>query len=250
MSDATSSTTKSSFPSDRGNLFAYGCFALAAILLPYSVHRVFLETPIEAQMGTAYKIFFFHVPLAWVFMLFAFCCGIAAFIQIRKRSERAAAWAQAFAEVAVLAGLCVMVTGPIWGNATWGKPWTGDARLVSTALLWLVFIAYLIIRKFGPANGERIAASLASFGIVLVPLVYYSVKIWKTIHPQTTVVGSLPAELWSSLWVCVGGLLALSLGLVWTRAKLEITSQQLDKCWVELGDFDNAGAPEAMPTRK
>lgn len=205
---------------------------LAAALLPYSVQRVFLDTPLEAQIGTAYKIFFFHVPLAWIFMLASFLCGIAAFVQIRRRSEGAGAWAQALAEVSVLCGLCVLVTGPIWGNATWGKPWTGDARLVSTALLWLVFVAYLLVKRFAPENGERIAAALAAFAIVLVPLVYYSVKIWKTIHPQTSVVGSLPPELWSSLWFCVGGLLALCTALVLIRRNLALSELALDSAWV------------------
>lgn len=233
-----SAPSKQSPPSTQGAktspsiLVSWLAFALAAILLPYSVHQVFLETPLEAQIGTAYKIFFFHVPLAWIFMLASFVCGIAAFVQIRRRSENAKAWAQALAEVAVLSGLCVLVTGPIWGDATWGKPWTGDARLVSTALLWLVFVAYLLVQRFAPENGERIAAALAAFAIVLVPLVYYSVKIWKTIHPQTSVVGSLPAELWSSLWLCVGGLLALCTGLVLVRRRIFRLDAQLDAAWV------------------
>lgn len=236
MSDPVSSSKTSV-----STLVAWVCFLLAALLLPYSVHRVFLETPLEAQIGTAYKIFFFHVPLAWIFMLASFICGIAAFVQLRKRSANAEAWAQALAEVSVLSGLCVLVTGPIWGNATWGKPWTGDARLVSTALLWLVFVAYLLVKRFAPENGERIAAALAAFAIVLVPLVYYSVKIWKTIHPQTSVVGSLPAELWSSLWLCVGGLLALCTGLVLVRRRLVQSEQALDGAWVRFDESKASG---------
>lgn len=236
MSESVSSSKTSV-----STLLAWVCFLVAALLLPYSVHRVFLDTPLEAQIGTAYKIFFFHVPLAWIFMLASFVCGIAAFVQLRKRSAGAEAWAQALAEVAVLSGLCVLVTGPIWGNATWGKPWTGDARLVSTALLWLVFVAYLLVKRFAPENGERIAAALAAFAIVLVPLVYYSVKIWKTIHPQTSVVGSLPAELWSSLWLCVGGLLALCTGLVLVRRRLVQSEQALDGAWVRFDEAKTSG---------
>ncbi len=219
----------------------YVLLAGAAALFPYCVQRVFLHTPIEAEMGTAQKIFYFHVPLAWICMLFAVVCGIAAGIQLRKRSERAEAAAVAAGEMTVLAGLGVLITGPIWGDATWGTPWTGDARQVSTALLWLVFVAYLLVRRYGPSNSERIAAALAIFGAVDVPIIYYAVKIWKTNHPSTGVVGSLPANMWTTLWYCLAALLATSIAFVWIRAGQERTAIALDEAWIA------AEAPEPKP---
>ncbi len=204
----------------------------AAALFPYSVQRVFLHTPIEAEMGTAQKIFYFHVPLAWICMLFAVVCGIAAGVQLRRRSARAEAIAVAAGEMTVLAGLGVLVTGPIWGDATWGTPWTGDARQVSTALLWLVFVAYLLVRRYGPANSERIAAALAIFGAIDVPIIYYAVKIWKTTHPSTGVVGSLPPSMWTSVWFCLAALLATSVAFVWIRAGQERVAIALDEAWI------------------
>jgi len=210
----------------------YVLLAGAAALFPYCVQRVFLHTPIEAEMGTAQKIFYFHVPLAWICMLFAVVCGIAAGIQLSKRSERAEAVAVAAGEMTVLAGLGVLITGPIWGDATWGTPWTGDARQVSTALLWLVFVAYLLVRRYGPSNSERIAAALAIFGAIDVPIIYYAVKIWKTTHPQTGVVGSLPDSMWNTLWVCLLALMMLSVAFVWIRAGQERTASALDRAWI------------------
>jgi heme exporter protein C len=210
----------------------YVLLAASAALFPYCVQRVFLNTPIEAEMGTAQKIFYFHVPLAWICMLFAVICGIAAGIQLNKRSERAEAVAVAAGEMTVLAGLGVLITGPIWGDATWGTPWTGDARQVSTALLWLVFVAYLLVRRYGPPNSERIAAALAIFGAIDVPIIYYAVKIWNTQHPKTGVVGSLPGEMWTTLWWCLTALLALSVALVWIRAQQERTAVALDEAWI------------------
>jgi heme exporter protein C len=204
----------------------------AAALFPYCVQRVFLHTAIEEKMGTAQKIFYFHVPLAWICMLFAVVCGIAAGIQLRKRSARAEAIAVASGEMTVLAGLGVLITGPIWGDATWGTPWTGDARQVSTALLWLVFVAYLLVRRYGPSNSERIAAALAIFGAIDVPIIYYAVKIWKTNHPQTGVVGSLPSGMWTSLWYCLAALLATSVAVVWIRAGQERVAIALDEAWI------------------
>ncbi len=211
----------------------YVLLAIAALLFPYAVSQVFLHTPIEAEMGTAQKIFYFHVPLAWTTMVFGVICGIAAGIQLRIRSERAEAIAVAAGEMVVLCGAGVLITGPIWGDATWGTPWTGDARQTSTALLWLVFVAYLLVRRYGPANSDRLAAALAIFGAVDVPIIYYAVKIWKTIHPQTTVVGSLPGSMWATLWLCVAAILPTCIALVWIRADQERSAMALDRAWIE-----------------
>jgi heme exporter protein C len=211
----------------------YALLAACAVLFPYCVQLVFLHTPIEAEMGTAQKIFYFHVPLAWICMAFAVVCGIAAGVQLRRRSEAAEALAIAAGEMTVLTGLGVLVTGPIWGDATWGTPWTGDARQVSTALLWLVFVAYLLVRRYGPPNSDRLAAALAIFGAIDTPIIYYAVKIWKTTHPQTGVVGSLPQTMWNTLFVCLAALVSLSIALVWIRARQERTAMTLDQAWID-----------------
>ncbi|NVB36508.1 cytochrome c biogenesis protein CcsA [Pseudenhygromyxa sp. WMMC2535] len=212
--------------------FPYALLGISALLFPYCVQRVFLATPIEAEMGTAQKIFYFHVPLAWICMLFAVICGVAAGIQLRKRSARAEALAVAAGEMCVLAGVGVLITGPIWGDATWGTPWTGDARQVSTALLWMVFVAYLLVRRFGPSNSDRLAAALAIFGAFDVPIIYYAVKIWKTTHPKTGVVGSLPQEMWNTLWICLVPLMMTCVALVWIRARQERMAMALDEAWI------------------
>ncbi len=212
------------------------CFVLAAPLLVYSVHRVFLETPNERQMGTAFKIFFFHVPMGWICMLMAVVCGIAAGVQLRRRSGLAAAVALAAAEMGFLTGLGVLLTGPIWGNATWGTPWTGDARQVTTALLWLVIVAYLLLRHYGPRSSDRLAAALAIFGAVNVPIIYYAVKLWKTMHPSTGVVASLPSEMWASFWPSLAALLLCSLGLFGLRIRQLALADELDAAWVAAQD--------------
>lgn len=215
---------------------------VAMVLFPYSVQRVFLNTPIEATLGTNQKIFYFHVPLAWITMLFALISGIAAGIQLRRGSLKAAGVAEAAAEITVLAGLGVLITGPIWANAAWDTPWTGDARQVSTALLWLIFVAYLIVQRLGPSNSDRLAAALAIFGAADVPIIYYAVKIWKTMHPKTSVVPSLPGELWASLWPCLGALLALSFAVFAIRVRQARLADALDQAWIALDEKRRQGA--------
>ena len=212
------------------------CLLAAMPLLVYSVHRVFLETPIERQMGTAFKIFFFHVPMGWLCMLMAVICGIAAGVELRRRSALASAVALAAAEMGFVTGLGVLLTGPIWGSATWGTPWTGDARQVTTALLWLVIVAYLLLRHYGPRTSDRLAAALAIFGAVNVPIIYYAVKLWKTLHPSTGVVGSLPPEMWATFWPGLGALILCSLGLFGLRVRQLVIAEELDAAWVQLDE--------------
>jgi heme exporter protein C len=219
-----------------GRLFPVALFVGAAASFPYCVQRIFLDTPIERQMGTVQKIFYFHVPLAWIMMVLAIVCGIAAAIQLRSRSTTAEATAIAAAELVLVAGLGVLITGPIWGHATWGKAWTWDARQVSTGLLWLVFASYVLLRHYGAAGSERIAAALAIFGAVNVPIIYYAVKIWKTTHPSNDVVGKLPPAMWASLWPALGALLAMAVGLLLLRVRQERTEIALDEAWVALED--------------
>ena len=211
-------------------------FLAAAPLVVYSVQRVFLQTPNERTMGTAFKIFFFHVPMGWLCMLMAVISGVAAYVQLRRRSRTASAVALAAAEVGFLGGLGVMLTGPIWGHATWGTPWTGDARQVTTALLWLVIAAYLLLRHFGQHASERLAAALAIFGAVNVPLIYYAVKLWKTTHPTTGVVAKLPPEMWATFWPGLSALLLVSFGLFAIRVRQLVLAGELDDAYVRLED--------------
>ena len=209
---------------------------VAAVVFPLSVRTIFLEVGIERQLGTVQKIFYFHVPLAWIMMLYGVVCGIAAGVQLRRQSRMAEAIAIAAGEMVIVTGIGVLVTGPIWGHASWGKAWTWDARQISTGLLWLVFVAYVLVRRYGAAGSERLAAALAIFGAVDVPIIYYAVKIWKTTHPSNDVVGTLPPEMWAALWPALGALLATATALVAVRARQELMEMDLDDAWVEAED--------------
>jgi heme exporter protein C len=212
------------------------CLVAAMPLLVYSVHRVFMDTPIERELGTAFKIFFFHVPMGWLCMIMAVICGIAAGVQLRRRSALAGAVALAAGEMGFVTGLGVLLTGPIWGNASWGTPWTGDARQVTTALLWLVIVAYLLLRHYGPRTSDRLAAALAIFGAINVPIIYYAVKLWKTTHPTTGVVGSLEPAMWASFWPSLGALALCAFGLFGLRIRQLALADELDAAWVRTED--------------
>lgn len=216
-------------------------FLAGAPVVLYSVVRVFLHTGIERKMGTVQKIFYFHVPLAWIMMALAVTCGIAAAVQLKRSSSStssrtAEAISIAAGELVLVTGLGVLITGPIWGHATWGRAWTWDARQVSTGLLWMVFAAFVLLRRYGAAGSERLAAALAVFGAIDVPIIYYAVKIWKTTHPTTEVVGSLPAPFWAALWPALIALMLITLGLLFVRVRQELTAGLLDDAWIALDE--------------
>ena len=183
--------------------------------------------PQERTMGIVQKIFYFHVPCAWLLMLSTFMCAIGSLVYLFRGSEAGDRLALCSAELGVLFGLCVMVTGPLWARAAWGVFWTWDVRLTASLLLWLMLIAYGLARRYGGSGGRRLAAALALFAAADVPLVYISVNVWRTLHPTTKVVSSLAPgmrlpfflslALFSALW---GVLLVLRMRVERVHARL------------------------------
>jgi len=115
--------------------------------------------PLESVMGVVQKIFYFHVPSAMMTFLAAFVCGIASAIYLWNRSKFADHIAVSAAELAVLFGLIVLVTGPLWARKAWGVWWQWDVRLTMTLVMWMIFVAYLLLRRFGGAGSEILAAA-------------------------------------------------------------------------------------------
>ena len=181
-------------------LFAPAAIVVAAMFAyaPLAIHRA----PYESTMGLVQKIFYFHVP-SWIVMFTsAFVCGIASAILLfsgRKSADRVAA---AAAELTVLFGSIGLLTGPLWGRKAWGVWWQWDARLTSALVMWLIFVAYLLLRKYGGAGSEKLSAVVALFGMANVPFVYWSVNMWRTVHPKTTVVMTLQPEMGRPFLLC------------------------------------------------
>src|SRR5262249_44256891 len=145
--------------------------------------------------------------------------------------------ANAAAEAAVLFGLMGLVTGPLWGRKSWGIWWPWDARVTIALLLELTFIAYLLVRKFGGPGSEKLAAGVAFFGLFNVPFVYISVNIWRTIHPKTSVVPSLPSGMPGPFWFSVLAYLLLMTVLITMRVELERRRAALDALYLEDEDL-------------
>jgi heme exporter protein C len=178
------------------------------------------------------KIFYFHAACGMAMFLAAFVSGIgsAGFLFSKKPSyDRMAV---AGAELTVIIGLIVLVTGPLWARKAWGVWWQWDARLTSTLVMWMIFNAYLLLRRYGGLGAEKLAAAVALFGMANVPFVYWSVNVWRTLHPKTSVIPSLQPGMRGPFWFCVAAFLLLSIVILMLRTELEKRRQELDQLYL------------------
>ncbi len=188
--------------------------------------------PYEVTMGLVQKIFYFHMPGAWLFLVGAIWSGVASALVLFGRKQRMDAWAIAAAELTVLFGAVALVTGPLWARKAWGVWWVWEPRLTSSLIVWMVFIAYLLLRRYGGPGSDKLGAGLSLFGLANVPFVYISVNVWRTMHPQTTVVPTLPVSMGGPLWFCVTAFLLLFLALMSMRARLERQRGRIDALYL------------------
>jgi heme exporter protein C len=155
-------------------------------------------------------------------MLFtALFAGVMSAIFLFRKKPWADHYAVAAAEQVVLFGAMTMVTGPLWARKAWGVWWEWDARLTSSLLLWMIFIAYLLLRRFGGPGSDKLAAGMALFALANVPFIYVSVNYWRTLHPKTTVLPNLIPEWAAPVWLVFTGFLLMSLVLFALRVQLE-----------------------------
>ena len=158
--------------------------ALVPIFLT-AIYLVFIYAPVEATLGFSQKIFYFHVPLSWVALL-AFTvvfAGSIGFLRTEKKSYEIVA--HAAAEIGLLFASLILITGSIWAKPAWGTWWMWDVRLTTSLVLWLLYVGYLMLGSSVEEEGKRGRFS-AVYGIVAfvdVPLVFFSIRWWRSIHP-------------------------------------------------------------------
>jgi heme exporter protein C len=208
---------------------------LAEHVLPYAATLamllalwcVFVYAPNERMQGPVQRIFYFHVNCAWsAFLGFFVAAGASAFY-LWRGGRGADQLAQAAVQVGMLFCTMVLVTGPIWARPIWGTYWSWDPRLTMTVILWTIFAVYLVLRAMGRDDPEiaRYGAVLALVGVLDIPLIMVSVRLWRGLHPSVI---SAPAKqggledprMVTALLVTLAAFLLLFLWLLWRRYEM------------------------------
>lgn len=213
-----------------------GVFAalIVMLLLAAAAYASFFVAPTESTMGTIQRIFYLHMPSA----ITAFCafliCFVANLNYVFRREQRWDWLAVSAAEVGLAFTTVVLITGPIWAKPVWGISWTWDARLTSTFVLWLLYLAYLLLRSMieEPERRALLSAVFGIFAFLDVPLVYMSIRWWRTQHPQPVLMGGpgsgLEPAMKMVLLLSYVALMSLMILLVRYRYRLEELRAEVD----------------------
>jgi heme exporter protein C len=186
--------------------------------------RVVAFTPLEAKQGAAQKIFYLHVPAAWVAFLAFFFVAISSAVYLWLRDVRLDRFAESSAEVGVVFTTVVLITGPLWARPIWGTYWAWwDVRLVSTLFLWFIYVSYMVLRGAieSPQLRARYSAVLGILGAFLIPFIHLSVYLFSTMHPMP-IVGkpsrpSLPSEMLLTLMLSLASFTLLYFAFLQAR---------------------------------
>ena len=206
---------------------------LTLLLLGYTSYLALEVAPTEQTMGDVQRIFYYHVPSGWVAFLCFFINFAASAVYLWKRSPASDALAGASAEVGVVFCTVLLITGPLWARPVWGIWWTWDARLTTTLVLWLIYVSYLVLRRFAAGGQTQVlAAAFGIFGFIDVPIVYFSIRWFRTQHPSPVMGGGENSGLAPAmLHVFLTNLAVFTLmGLLFVslRYKLQMEEQALE----------------------
>jgi heme exporter protein C len=165
--------------------------AASVLLVIAAAYAAFYVAPEERTMGLIQRIFYFHAATAWAGFTAFLVCFIGNLLYVWKREPKYDWLGVSSAEVGLACITIVLITGPIWAHPVWGIWWTWDARLTSTFVLWLLYVSYLLLRTLieEPERRALLSAVFGIFAFLDVPLVYGSIRWWRTQHPSPVIMG-------------------------------------------------------------
>jgi heme exporter protein C len=209
--------------------------AVSILLVTFAGYASFYVAPTERTMGLIQRIFYFHVSSAWAGMDVLIVCFIGNLLYVWKRDTKFDALSVACAEVGLVFMTVVLITGPIWGHPVWGIWWTWDARLTSTFVLWLLYVSYLLLRTLveEPERRALLSSLFGIFAFIDVPLVWFSIRWWRTQHPSAVFMGGPNSGLADPtmkkvFFFCVLAMHFFALFLVLERYALEKLKHEVD----------------------
>ena len=212
------------------------------VSMTVAIYLVFIYAPNDKMQGIVQKIFYFHVSSAITMFFAFFVVCVASIMYLWKDSDWWDAVALSAAEIGVVFCTLVLITGPIWARPIWGTWWSWDPTLTLTLVLWLIYVAYLMLRieAYDPKRA-RFAAILGIVGFVDVPLIRWSVEKWRTLHPKPVLIQEggttgLTFAMWQTFVVCLVAFILLffyllreRVGVVQSRHALEVLRHEINE---------------------
>ncbi|MGF1509417.1 MAG: cytochrome c biogenesis protein CcsA [Myxococcota bacterium] len=199
-----------------------------AAVLGAASWMVFLFAPEERVMGFVQKIFYFHVPSAWMMLLSVPIMAVGA---IGYLATRKPAWdrvTDSAVELSILFGVLALITGPLWGRKAWGVFWVWDARLTSSLVLVMTLVACKIVRSYAGSSARQVAAALSVLAVLNAAFVWVSVDIWRGTHPPK-LVQTLEDEMRITFRLCAVGFLLAYASLFWMRLRMGKLKDRVDE---------------------
>jgi len=214
--------------------FAFAAFCCA--FLAYGTYQALVVAPTEETMGDVQRIFYVHVPAATVGFTMFFVNFLASIYYLWKRSARADALAATAAEIGIVFCTVVLITGPIWARYAWGVWWSAwDMRLNTTLMLWLLYVSYVVLRRSSTTGSTSVlAASLAVFAFLDVPIVYMANRWFRTHHPSPLIgTPNLDPRMQKILFINMLAFLCFGALICWFRYEMERTAQKIDAAHIQ-----------------
>ena len=213
-------------------------WAVTALFAVAGLYVGFGLAPTDFQQGEAYRIIFIHVPAAWMSMLIFLVMAFWAALGWMLNARMAAMFARALAPTGAMFTVVALWTGALWGKPTWGTWWVWDARLTSEFILLLMYGGYIALTEAidDPRRAANAGALLALVGVVNVPVIYFSVRWWNTLHQGSSISLSaapkMAITMLSAMLLMTVCFWAYSFAVAFTRARAIVLEQEADTDWV------------------
>ena len=221
----------------------------AAILFLLGLYQGLFVAPTDSQQGDAYRIIFIHVPAAWMGMLLYVLMAIYAAIGWAFNARLSSMMASAISITGAMFTFLSLVTGSLWGKPTWGTWWVWDARLTSTLILLFLYIGFISLQASidDPRRADRAGAVLAIVGVINVPIIYFSVQWWNTLHQGATIrlLGkpTMAPPMLRAMLIMLTACWLYSIAVVLIRLRYIILEREQNAAWAA----EAAGSPVGQP---
>ncbi len=205
---------------------------VSTLLMVASLYLVFIYVPTE-EMGIVQRIFYLMVPMGWLALLAFLVVFIGSILYLTKRESKWDIIAYSAAEVGIIFTSLTLIAGSIWARPIWGVWWTWEPRLTTTLVLWLIYVAYFVVRSFAAeeSRGARFAAVVGIIGFVDIPIIALSTTLWKGIHPPMMIFqeGGIAPPMLLTILVSVAAFTALYALLLRQRVLMKYDENEIKR---------------------